>query len=466
MQIRLAIIICNFNKSAYLRQCLESVFASRGLEFEHQVIVVDNASTDDSVSLIKTDFPQVVLLENQHNEGGSGGFARGMEYAANQQFSHIALLDNDIRLESETLISLFEYLRHNPSVGVVGSKILSMDNPQYLQELGSYIDWENFAVRVEFKGAQDSPELPAVTVCDYVPACCLMTRLEVLQQVGSFDRRHFIYWDDMDWCWRVKQAGYQIHAISQARVCHKMGAQNLATTFASYYFERNRVLFFLKHLPEDRIAAFIQHWAERCCNTLFFCQFKQTPNLALSLLFAYEDVLSDQLYRQDGHVLPREQDALFSQFVGTGPVYIVNSEHTGLVHQCISYLNTQQVQCVLIKPDGSQSLATALQDLPQVAASAVPADAPRLILHRHVSTAIPALNAMPDLYHADPYGHLVADQHLSAFLQQYQNFQRMFRQILQPVWQERFVSARQRYRQSQATPGMLAAAQQEQSRHG
>lgn len=460
MHIRLAIVICNFNKAAYLRQCLESVFASSGLSFEHQVIVVDNASTDGSVELVKQDFPQVVLLQNQQNEGGSGGFARGMEYATDQQFSHVALLDNDIRLESETLMSLFAYLQQNPAVGVVGSKILSMDNPQYLQELGSYIDWENFSVRVEHKGASDSTELPAVTVCDYVPACCLMTRLEVLQQVGSFDRRHFIYWDDMDWCWRVKQAGYQIHAISQARVYHKMGAQNLTTTFASYYFERNRVLFFLKHLPEDRIAPFIHHWAERCCNTLFFCQLKQTPNLALSLLFAYEDLMSDQLFRQDGHVLPREQDSLFSQFAGTGPVYIVNSENAGLVQQCIRYLQTQQVQCVLIQPDGPETIAEALQDFPQIVASTVPANARRLMLHNHISLATPAPHGMPNLYHTDPYGHLVADQHLPAFLQQYQSFQGMFRQVLQPVWIERFAMARQRYRQSQATPGMLAASLQ------
>lgn len=466
MHIRLAIIICNFNKSAYLRQCLESVFASTGLAFEHQVIVVDNASSDDSVPLVRAHFPQVVLLENQQNEGGSGGFARGMEYATDQQFSHVALLDNDIRLEPTTLISLFDYLQQHPAVGVVGSKILSMDNPEYLQELGSYIDWENFSVRVEYKGAPDSPKLPAVTVCDYVPACCLMTRLEVLQQVGSFDRRHFIYWDDMDWCWRVKQAGYTIHAISQARVYHKMGAQNLATTFASYYFERNRVLFFLKHLPEDRIAAFIRHWAERCCNTLFFCQFKQTPNLALSLLFAYEDVMSDQLYRQDGHVLPREQDSLFSQFVGTGPVYIVNSENVALVLSFIHYLKTQQLQYLLIKPDGTNALAAALQELPQIAASEVPPHAHRLVLHSHISTATPATTAMPNLYHADPYGHVAADQHLPAFLQQYQSFQRMFRQILQPVWQERFARARQHYRQSQVTPGMLAATLQDQCSHG
>lgn len=466
MHIRLAIVICNFNKAAYLQQCLESVFASTGLAFAHQVIVVDNASSDDSVALVKLKFPQVVLLQNQQNEGGSGGFARGMEYATDQQFSHVALLDNDIRLEPETLISLFEYLQHNPAVGVVGSKILSMDNPLHLQELGSYIDWESFSVRVEYKGAADSPTLPAVTVCDYVPACCLMTRLEVLQQVGSFDRRHFIYWDDMDWCWRVKQAGYQIHAISKARVYHKMGAQNLTTTFASYYFERNRVLFFLKHLPEERIAAFIRHWAERCCNTLFFCQFKQTPNLALSLLFAYEDVMSDQLFRQDGHVLPREQDSLFSQFAGTEPVYIVNSEQTALIQSFIRYLNTQQVPCVLIQPDGAESLAAVLQDVPQVAASAVPTSANRLLLHSHISHATPMPNAIPNLFHADPYGHLVADQKLPAFLEQYQRFQGMFRQILQPVWHERIEAARQRYRQSPAAADVLIAVQQDQCSHG
>ncbi len=441
MQIRLAIVICNFNKADYLKQCLESVFLSSGLP-DHQVIVVDNASTDHSVAMVRQSYPQVLLLENEQNEGGSGGFARGMEYARDHEFSHIALLDNDIRLEKETLVSLFDYLERQPSVGVVGSKILSMDNPELLQELGSYIDWEHFSVRVEYKGAPDNESLPAVTVCDYVPACCLMTRLEVLQKAGSFDRRHFIYWDDMDWCWRVKQAGYEIHAISQARVYHKMGAQNLATTFASYYFERNRVLFFLKHLPETSFDRFFQDWATRCCNTLFFCQFKQTPNLALSLLFGYEDLMNQNLYRQDAHVLPREPQTLFNQLQGRGTLYLYNTGPVEQLRQFVKQLVTLKLDYRLVY---SNETPLQLFDGPQVHQSEVEQNACRLNIHNHISMATPAMPTESGLYHADSYGHLIADGDLAAFLQQYAAFKLMFTQILQPVWQERFAAVRPCY---------------------
>ena len=448
MQIRLAIVICNFNKADYLSQCLESVSLSIGLP-DHQIIVVDNASTDHSVAMVRQSYPQVLLLENEQNEGGSGGFARGMEYARDHGFSHIALLDNDIRLENETLVSLFDYLQHHPSVGVVGSKILSMDNPELLQELGSYIDWESFSVRVEHKGAPDSEYLPAITACDYVPACCLMTRLEVLQKAGSFDRRHFIYWDDMDWCWRVKQAGYEIHAISQARVYHKMGAQNLATTFASYYFERNRVLFFLKHLPDSSFERFFQDWATRCCNTLFFCQFKKTPNLALSLLFGYEDLMNQHLYRQDAHVLPREPQTLFNQLQGLGTLYLYNQGPVEQLRQFVKQLVTLEVDYCLVS---SNDTTLPQFDGPQIHQHEVAENATRLKIHNHISMATPSMPIEPGLYHVDTYGHLIADVDLAAFQQQYAAFKLMFTEILQPIWRERFSAVRRCYAVSSPLP--------------
>lgn len=234
MSVNLGIIICNFNKKEYLQGCLSSLYESDFDNLTYEIIVVDNASTDDSVQFVQDNYREITLLENEENLGGSGGFDRGIRYAIDKNYKYVALLDNDILLEENTIINLIKHIEQNPKVGVVGSKICTMDNPEVLQEMGSFIDFETtFNIQTPLKSHIDNDQLPEVVVCDYVPACCLVTTNKVLNKVGSFDTKHFIYWDDMDWCTRVKKAGYEVHAINSSRVFHKMNSGNDDTTLSS-----------------------------------------------------------------------------------------------------------------------------------------------------------------------------------------------------------------------------------------
>ncbi len=305
----LGIIICNFNKIDYLKGCLETLFKSNFKNLSYDVIIVDNASTDGSSEYVKESYPNIILLQNETNTGGSGGFDRGIRFAIEKEYKHVALLDNDILLEKDTIINLIEYIKNNPQVGVVGSKICTMDNPDILQEMGSFIDFEdNFNMILSFKSHKDDNSLPDVVVCDYVPACCLVTRNEVLKKAGSFNTDHFIYWDDMDWCTRVKKYGWEIHAINNSRVFHKLGSANHLNTFSFYYLERNRIMFFLKYIEDSKFDKFSQVICDWFLRMSFFSNLKGNYATPKSFLCAIDDLYIGKLGKQDDSIFFKEPE--------------------------------------------------------------------------------------------------------------------------------------------------------------
>lgn len=305
----LGIVICNFNKVNYLKGCLESLYKSDFEDLIYDVIVVDNASTDGSPDFIKENYPQIILLENETNTGGSGGFDRGIRYAIQEEYNYVVLLDNDILLEKNTILNLFKYIKENPKAGAVGSKICTMDNPDILQEMGSFIDYENkFNVYTPLKSHKDDSLLPEVVECDYVPACCMITTKEVLEKVGSFNTEHFIYWDDMDWCTRVKRENYEIYAINSSRVFHKMGAANHTNTFGLYYFERNRIMFFLKYIEDDKFDNFSNILCDWFLRMSFFSNLKGNYATPKSFLCAIDDLFIGNLGKQDDSIFTKEPE--------------------------------------------------------------------------------------------------------------------------------------------------------------
>lgn len=365
----LGIVICNFNKVDYLKGCLETLYKSNFGIFSYDVIVVDNASTDSSVEFVNDNYQDIILLENETNTGGSGGFDRGIRYAKEKGYKYVALLDNDIILEENTIINLIKYIKENPKVGVVGSKICTMDNPEILQEMGSFIDFkENFNIEIPLKSHKDDNLLPAVVSCDYVPACCLITTNEVLNKVGSFNPKHFIYWDDMDWCTRVKRAGFEVHAINNSRVFHKMGVANHLNTFGVYYFERNRIMFFLRYLNENKVEKFIGKTCDWLISMTFFSNLKGNYSIPISILSSIDDLLLNNLGRQDQSILVKEEEiTVFKKYnLNYNDKIAIYSSHNVKINRVIvNYLDKyykdieiicKEDDCLSLKKHFSQSI--------------------------------------------------------------------------------------------------------------
>lgn len=307
MNNNIAVIICNWNKQEDVVKCINSVLNSSIKHFD--LIVVDNASNDQSVQVIKKTFNnKLILIENEQNLGGSGGFNTGIKYALEKEYDYIHLLDNDVVVDKYALEKCYQFLLDNQNVAAVGSKILQMGNPNMIQELGSKIDWNNYSIIPQYKNAIDDERIPSLIECDYVPACSVMVRRKVIDQVGIMDNSCFIYWDDMDWFYRMKCEGYKVMAISDSKVWHKMGASTPVNTFVNYYYWRNRVNFFLTYLEQSQLQNFSNYIINEAYQAIFMCNSKGLHSIAKTIILAIEDALNGIRNKaSEGKIFDRER---------------------------------------------------------------------------------------------------------------------------------------------------------------
>lgn len=288
----LAIVICNWNKEKYVLNCIQSVLDSSIDSFD--LIVVDNASTDNSVKSIKNRFgDQVQLICNGENLGGSGGFNTGIKYAVENNYKYICLLDNDVIVEANAIKNMREYIQDNNEVGVVGAKIFVMETENFIQEIGAQLHSSKFNIKLNYDQQYDNDQIPNVVDCDYVPACALMTSVENIKKFGFMDQEFFLYWDDIDWCYRMKKSGKKIVALNNAIVWHKRGGSTTTNTFPLYYFQRNRVQFYLTHLEKEKYTDFATALFEEFARFSYFGALKKRFNATKTFLLAIEDALDN-----------------------------------------------------------------------------------------------------------------------------------------------------------------------------
>lgn len=307
MSKKVGLVICNYNKQDYVLSCIESVLNSTFTDLD--VYVVDNASTDDSVKLIQQKYgDKVTLLVNSDNLGGSGGFNTGLRKVLEDDYQYLMCVDNDIVMEKDNIEKLHQFLEQNPKVGIVGSKICRMQHPERLQELGAMLDFENSTHAPLFKDYLDTEDLPGVQYCDYVPACSLMLRREVVDKIGIMPEENFIYWDDMEWCYKAKLAGYEVAAYSEARVFHAMGTNSGMNYFSTYYFWRNRIKFFCKYTPAEYREKMLDSLLENLFLTMYGCFYKGKKNQISIMMHAFDDAVHGNLGKAaEGVILPKDE---------------------------------------------------------------------------------------------------------------------------------------------------------------
>ncbi len=223
-EVDVSVILVNYNTAHLLQRCMDALrLAARGLSL--QVVLVDNASQDGSPALIRRDFPELTLIES----GGNLGFGRANNLALPHcRGRHILLLNTDAFVEEATVIEAVRCLDGDTKVGVVGVRLMGDDGLQqpscryfptplnlFLQKTG--LDRWFSGVR----GVDDPHWNPAVTAdCDWVPGCFLLTRRSIVEAIGLFDPRFFLYSEEVDLCRRIKAAGWKIRYLAGVRAVH------------------------------------------------------------------------------------------------------------------------------------------------------------------------------------------------------------------------------------------------------
>lgn len=208
-RLDVSILVVNWNTAAFLSRCLESL---RAASLPHEVIVVDNASTDDSVEMVRRDHPGVRLLALDRNVGFSAGNNRAMEAAAGR---YLLLLNPDTEVRPGALEDLVAFLDANPEVGIAGPTLWNPDGshqpstrpfPSLRNEfLRATMLWRLFPPAGYRRARRDEEDRP-----DEVSGAALCIRRECMEAIGPMDEGNFMYYEDTDWCRRARNAGWEV----------------------------------------------------------------------------------------------------------------------------------------------------------------------------------------------------------------------------------------------------------------
>lgn len=226
LSLDLSIVIINWNGLAVLRNCLQSIFASpQGVLLE--VIVVDNASSDESVAVLERDYSQVVILKNQRNLGFAAANNQAFAVARGR---YVLLLNNDTLVLEGALSKSVQYMDAHPKVGALGSRCEFPDRSFQTSCYRFNDPFVLFMVRLLPLGSVRQERLnlgrywarqfSEPTEVDVVAGCFMVVRREVIARTGGFDEDFFMYGEDEEWCSRIKQAGWPIIYFPGATIIH------------------------------------------------------------------------------------------------------------------------------------------------------------------------------------------------------------------------------------------------------
>jgi GT2 family glycosyltransferase len=242
----LAIIIVNWNGLEDTIQCLESLKAVTYPNYE--IILVDNASTDDSVAFLSSRFPYITIIENEENLGFAEGTNIGIRHAQAKGVDYVLLLNNDTVVPRGSLNALVAVAESDARVGIVGPLIVYYDNPHKIWSAGGQTNL--FSGKIVSDRRQNRPQAncPDIIRVDWVSGCALLIKADVIEKIGLLDKDYFLYLEDADWGFRAHTCGYISLVDCNTQILHKVGS-SLARKSDSYYyyFARNTLLFFKKH---------------------------------------------------------------------------------------------------------------------------------------------------------------------------------------------------------------------------
>jgi len=247
MSQKTCIIILNWNGKSDTLKCLESLKNP-----SYEVIIVDNGSTDDSVEAIQKAYPEITLIENGFNLGYAGGNNVGIEYALKRGFDFLYILNNDTIVDSHCIDALLDQFAHEPDLGILGSTIIRMDEPELIDHLGGR--WNPNRCAFDYIGYREPRDaLKTQGSLDYVCGAAVMIKREVFEKVGLFDPRFFLFWEEADLCFRASRAGFAIRSCPDSLIWHRISASFTGgKPHASYFVNRNRLLWIEKNIKGSK----------------------------------------------------------------------------------------------------------------------------------------------------------------------------------------------------------------------
>ncbi len=254
--IQIAVVILNWNGKNFLEKFLPLVVRhSEGLA---DVVVVDNASSDNSVSFVRENYPLIRLIQNDEN----GGFAKGYNDGLKQvEADYYVLLNSDVEVSEGWIEPIIQKMETDPSIGACQPKIRSFEESEkfeYAGASGGFIDAYGYPFcrgRIFDVLETDSGQYEDACEIFWATGACLFVRAELYHSLGGLDEDFFAHMEEIDFCWRLKNSGFKLMVIPESTVYH-VGGGSLpkSSPMKTYLNFRNNLFLLVKNLPAKRLG--------------------------------------------------------------------------------------------------------------------------------------------------------------------------------------------------------------------
>lgn len=272
MNKKVAIVILNYKNPSDTIECVKSIQCSSYKDYN--IFIVDNNSMDGSFEQLTKTYPQYQVYETGNNGGYAAGNNFAIKIALKQNYDYVAIVNNDVIVEKDTLKKLVDYLNQNCQVGIVGPKICNYPDTEIIQSMGFRVILAKGRTPAINEGKKAS-SVHSIVNCDALCGAFMLIRREVLQRVGLMPELYFLFFEETDWCLHVKNAGFLIQSIPNAVVYHKGSASiDKVKGLKLYYMSRNSVLFVRRNGSWSDYLVFLCYSFFR----YFYCLFMKKQN--------------------------------------------------------------------------------------------------------------------------------------------------------------------------------------------
>ena len=263
-QADVSVILVNWNGSALLERALSALFTTTH-KVTMQVIVVDNASSDDSVAMVRQQFPQTTLLVNSENVGFARANNQALELVEGR---YILLLNTDAFVHEGTVDGMVAFMDAHPDAGSVGCRLYYEDGtlqrscfafPTLVTELWSALFLDRLFSRSRYFGKYQMTywDMNDTRAVDSLMGACLMVRSDVVRRIGLFDEQFFMYSEEIDLCYRIQKEGLKNYYLPHFSAIHLWGGSSRRIRRESFLrLYQSRVKFFRKHYGEEVVKRY------------------------------------------------------------------------------------------------------------------------------------------------------------------------------------------------------------------
>ncbi len=244
------LLILNYRGYEDTCECIESLLC---IEYNnYRLLVIDNNSEDGSYEKLQQRYPDIEHIQTGKNLGYAGGNNVGIMYALEKEAQYIAILNNDIRVESNFLNIMIHEMEENRKIAISGPTVCEW-NSDVVQSAGAMVNLYTAESKLLNSGKNYSEINSKKIICDYVSGACIIVRASLLNVIGKIPEIYFLFYEETEWCIQTARKGYEICCIPSARIWHKESSSvNKISDLKQYYMDRNRVVF------EKRNAGMLQ----------------------------------------------------------------------------------------------------------------------------------------------------------------------------------------------------------------